>query len=173
MILIINHSDSWTATFTDLSNGNGQGKGVTYRAYAIVTKDGVTYTVYGAPETKYARDLIAGNVKDNTSINLNPAKLEDNSSTKIEIAVGETKTLDGFTVKESLRLLLVKQRHSMALLLRNQVFTMFLARLKVLMLHLLKIGKRQMMKLYLVLQTQRRTKKQLLVRALPIRVMSL
>ena len=96
-----NHSDSWTATFTDLSNGNGQGKGVTYRAYAIVTKDGVTYTVYGAPETKYARDLIAENVENNTSITLNAAKLKDDSSTEIEIAVGETKTLDGFTVKES------------------------------------------------------------------------
>jgi len=96
-----NHSNSWTATFTDLSNGNGQGKGVTYRAYAIVTKDGVTYTVYDAPKTQYARDLIAENVKDNTSITLNAAKLKDDSSTEIEIAVGETKTLDGFTVKES------------------------------------------------------------------------
>lgn len=96
-----NHSDSWTATFTDLSNGNGQGKGVTYRAYAIVTKNDVTYTVYGVPETKYARDLIAENVENNTSITLNAAKLKDDSSTEIEIAVGETKTLDGFTVKES------------------------------------------------------------------------
>jgi hypothetical protein len=96
-----NHSDSWTATFTDLSNGNGQGKGVTYRAYAIVTKNDVTYTVYGVPETKYARDLITENVKNNTSITLNAAKLKDDSSTEIEIAVGETKTLDGFTVKES------------------------------------------------------------------------